>query len=208
MDTTTKPRNRVTAGTKSGGQYATELKAEPVPARAAATPKWFNDVGPSDVIRGQSIGYSVTESRMSRQFIAVEDREAFAEHQATKETYRCIVQGKDPGLYRSTTPEHWMTQFDAYDIFEEEAPADYSADQKLGYDSVSLKALNLDLDHQSLSYNAFSVEKNEKLARDADGNYRKGHTPEHQAQLDAIWGARADRLTDVRTRLQELAARQ
>jgi hypothetical protein len=164
--------------------------------------------GPSTITRGASIGYSVSESRMSREFVAVEDRHLVAARLAAETEAELVADGREnAGDYKASQTEYWMTQFDAYDIFEEEAPSDYTEAQRQGFNSVSLKSLNLDLDHQSFHTNLRTVTSNETLARNVDGPYRRGSTPAHQARNDEAWNARADRLTSVREQLEVLQAR-
>lgn len=164
--------------------------------------------GPSTITPGNSIGYSVSESHMSRAFVSVEDRPAVAERLAEEHRAQHEAEGRHPAEdYASSTPEYWMTQFDAYDIFEAEAPTDFTDLQRQGFDSVSLKSMNLDLDHQSFYHNAGTVGNNERLARNTDGPYRRGVNAEHQAKLDQYWDARADRLASVREQLDALRAR-
>ena len=164
--------------------------------------------GPSTVTPGNSIGYTVSESHMSRAFVDVEDRPAVAGRLAAEHYAEHEAEGRHPAAdYPSSTTEYWMTQFDAYDIFEEEAPADFTDLQRQGFDSVSLEKLRLDLDHQSFYHNAGTVGNNERLARNTDGPYRRGANAEHQAKLDQFWDARADRLASVREQLDVLRAR-
>jgi hypothetical protein len=170
--------------------------------KAQGAPEVSLKVGPSEIIRGQSVGYSVTESRMSQAFIAVEDREAFAEAKAAEG----VAEGRPADEYRSSTPAYWMRQFEAYDIFEAEAPAEFNQDQQDGFNSVSLEKLNLDLDHQPRSYNIFSVSKNEDLARNTDGLYRNHANPAMRTRMNDFWDARADRLTSVREQLEAIEA--
>ena len=149
--------------------------------------------GPSEIIRGASIGYSVGPSRMSRGFVAVADREEAAVQLAASR----------PAGTAGADPRFWLLTFRAYDVFEATAPAGSDAATQ-GFDSVSLLKMNLDLDHQSLRYNIFTVSKNEVLAL-ADGPYRHHTNPERQAQLTEFWDARAARLTEVRQQLEVLA---
>ncbi|WAC50407.1 hypothetical protein [Frigoribacterium sp. SL97] len=153
-------------------------------------------VGPSKVTPSQGAGYYATEPRMSREFIAVEDRPAVAAALAAE--YEEGMQGADPA--------YWMTKFDVYDAFEEDIPEGYTEAQRDGYLSVSRKALNLDLDHQPLSYTLFTIRKNEELAT-KDGPYRHRSDPAAQAYVTEAWDARAARLTQIRETLEAIEAR-
>ena len=153
-------------------------------------------VGPSTVIPG-AVGYSVTESRMSRAFIPVEDRPAVAAE---------LASGYNPGTAGARV-EYWMTKFDAYDIFEAAAPEGSSDAARQGFESVSIEKMNLDLDHQALSYNAWTVRKNQDLAENRGGVYRNSTNPERQKALDEFWDARAARLGDVHDQLIALSLR-
>jgi hypothetical protein len=206
MSETAAERNQRQDKNRINGKFGPEYENEAALTRPLSTvaeeqqsaPQVDLAFGPSIIKRGVGIafGYSVGISHMSREFIAVEDREVAS--------YQLADRG-EPGT-RNSVPAYWMRQFEAYDIFEEEAPADFSDDQKAGFDSVSLKGMNLDLDHQSFHTNAFSVSKNEKLALNKDAVYRRHAYPERQARLDAFWGARGARLTSVREQLEALEA--
>lgn len=154
-------------------------------------------VGPSLITPGAAIGYFASESRMSREFIALEDR---------PEAAKKIAAGYDPETAGARV-EYWMTKFDAYDMFDEEAPSGMSEWARAGYDSVTRKSLNIDLDHQPLSYNAFTLSNNEELAANRGGLYRHSDDPERQKQLDEFWDARAERCKSLKERLLEMSLR-
>jgi hypothetical protein len=172
-----------------------------VGAALVADPRDPAAAGPSPIFPAASVGYTVGQSRMSQEFLRVEDRPEVAERLAAEG----IAEGR--GLeYPSSHPAYWMRNFEAYDIFEQKAPNGYVGEQRRGFDSVSIASLNLDLDHQSFHTNAWTVERNEALANNADAYYRRNTNPVHQASLNLYWDARADRLTEVREQLRALEA--
>jgi hypothetical protein len=153
--------------------------------------------GPSTVTRGQAVGYSVSETRMTREFVEPEDRAQAA---------RVLAERSMPGR-SSADPAYWMDQFEVYDAIDEyEVPAGATEHVVAGARSVSRKALNLDLDHQPLRYSIGVLRRNEDLAR-ADGPYRHSGNPEREQALTEAWDARADRLRDVRERMEQIAER-
>ncbi|MEK6343893.1 MAG: hypothetical protein V4737_08640 [Curtobacterium sp.] len=153
--------------------------------------------GPSRVTRGAVVGYHAGPTRLTREHVQPEQRRHAAD---------TLAAWSLPGT-NAADPQTWLDRFEAYDAIDEyEIPSAATAASVSGARSVNREALNLDLDHQPLSYTIHELQRNEELAR-TPGPYRRSADPQRQAVLDEAWDARADRLRQVREQLERIDAR-